>query len=124
MHLKGLLQLQNTPYFCDFDFLEKIISPFFGTYLLYILELDSCIFIEKGCDVNYNGTIVMWNEEEGNWEPGMTSLMLALLTYSLNTAQVLLNQSNIGIEILSFSPSLSPVTSHIERWKLYQESVN
>ena len=54
------------------------------------------LILEKGCDVNYNGTIVVWSEADDSWESGVTPIMLALSTYSLNAAQVLINQPDIG----------------------------
>ena len=39
---------------------------------------------------------MVWSEADDSWEPSMTPIMLAMLTYSMNAAQVLINQPDIG----------------------------
>ena len=39
---------------------------------------------------------MVWSEAEESWEPGLTPIMLALSAYSVNAAQVLINQPDIG----------------------------
>ena len=39
---------------------------------------------------------MVWSEADESWELGMTPIMMALLSYSMNAAQVLINQPDIG----------------------------